>query len=94
MIAMNQVFKALEDGTRRKILMLLREQDLSAGQIAAHFECSKPTISHHLDILRQAGLIQSARQGQYIVYTLTATVLQEVMSWLFELYSSKEKQNE
>lgn len=78
-----EVFKALSDPTRRRILELLRAGDLSAGQIAEQFDISKPSISNHLGILRSAGLVSSERQGQSIVYHLNMTVLQEVMEWFY-----------
>ncbi|WP_221040311.1 autorepressor SdpR family transcription factor [Gelria sp. Kuro-4] len=81
----NLVFKALADGTRRRILELLREKDLTAGEIAAHFAISKPSISHHLGILKQANLVSDERQGQNIVYSLNTTVFQEALAWLLEL---------
>lgn len=82
---MNQVFKALNDETRRQILDLLKEDDLNAGEIAAHFNISKPSISHHLDILRQAGLVHSEKRGQYVVYSLQTTVMEDLMTWIIDL---------
>lgn len=79
---MNQVFKALNDPTRRKILDLLREKDLSAGEIAEAFNISKPSISHHLDLLKQANLVESYRQGQFIYYTLNSSVMDDLVKWL------------
>lgn len=78
---LNRVFKALADPTRRKILDLLRQGDMAAGEIAGHFDISKPSISHHLALLKQAGLVEDRRQGQNIVYELNATVFQEVAGW-------------
>lgn len=79
---MNSVFKALNDQTRRSILELLRENDLTAGEIADKFEFTKPTISHHLDLLKQAGLILGVKKGQFIYYSLNTTVLDDIMGWL------------
>lgn len=79
---MNALFKALNDPTRRQILELLRQGDLTAGEIAEQFNISKPSISHHLDLLRQAGLVDSTKQGQFITYTLNTTVLDELLAWL------------
>lgn len=79
---MNQLFKALNDSTRRQILDLLRDGDLNAGDIADRFNMSKPSISHHLDLLRQAGLVESVKQGQFITYSLNTTVLDDLLSWL------------
>jgi DNA-binding transcriptional ArsR family regulator len=82
---MNTLFKALNDSTRRKILDLLKEQDLTAGDIAEVFDISKPSISHHLDILKQAKLVSTQREGQFIKYSLDTTVLEEATQWLFDL---------
>lgn len=84
---MNIVFRALNDGTRRDILELLKKKDLTAGEIAAYFNFSKPTISHHLDLLRQAELITADKQGQYIYYSLNTTVMDEIMKWFFQFAS-------
>ncbi len=86
---MNLLFKALNDATRRQMLDLLRASgELSAGEIAEHFEMTKPSISHHLDLLKQAGLIEAERRGQFIVYTLNTTVMDELLSWLVQLSQS------
>lgn len=78
---MNNLFRALNDPTRREILELLKEKDLTAGEIADNFEMSKPSISHHLDLLKQAELILSIKKGQFIHYSLNMTVMDEVMAW-------------
>lgn len=80
---MNQVFKALSDPTRRKILDLLHEKDLTAGEIAEHFNMTKPSISHHLTILKNAELIQDEKKGQFVFYSLHTTVFQDVIHWFF-----------
>jgi DNA-binding transcriptional ArsR family regulator len=82
-------FKALADPTRRKILKLLGERDLTAGEIADEFDISKPSISHHLNLLKQSGLVLDERQGQFIYYSLNMTVFQEVMSWFSDLLNRK-----
>lgn len=83
---MNIVFKALSDPTRREILDLLRTKgDLTAGDIAAHFDISKPSISHHLDLLKQAELVESYRRGQFIFYSLNMTVVDDLMEWVIKL---------
>ncbi len=84
---MNIIFKALNDPIRREILEVLKERDMSAGDIADRFKIGKPTISHHLDLLRQANLVTSEKNGQFIIYTLNTTVLHEIMKWLVELKS-------
>ncbi|MBB6732207.1 autorepressor SdpR family transcription factor [Cohnella zeiphila] len=89
---MNDTFKALSDPTRRQIIQLLKERDLSAGEIANHFSISKPSISHHLNILKNARLIQDERQGQSIVYSLNTTVIQEALGWFLNMIGSKGEQ--
>ena len=86
----NSAFKALSDPTRRKILQLLRDKDRTAGEIADQFQISKPSISHHLSQLKQAGLILDERSGQNIYYSLNMTVFQEVMSFFLDLVKQKE----
>ena len=86
------VIKALNDATRREILELLKEKDRTAGEIADHFSFGKPTISHHLDLLRQANLVTSWKEGQYVVYALNTTVLDELVRWLLVLSTDKTKQ--
>jgi DNA-binding transcriptional ArsR family regulator len=79
---MNAIFKALNDVTRREILELLKAKDLSAGEIADHFNISKPSISHHLDILKRADLITFEKNGQFIIYSINTTVMEDVLQWL------------
>ncbi len=81
---MEKLFKALNDQTRRDILELLKQKDLTAGEIADHFNISKPSISHHLDILKQAGLVEADKQGQYIYYSLNTTVVDEFLKWMMQ----------
>lgn len=80
---MNDTFKALSDPTRRRILELLSDRDMTAGEIAACFEISKPSVSHHLNTLKAAGLVLDERNGQSIVYSLNTTVFQDLMKWFF-----------
>lgn len=82
---MDASFKALSDPSRRKILTLLREGDLTAGQIAQHFPMSWASVSHHLSVLKEARLVLAERDGQYIRYSLNVTVVQEVLHHLIEL---------
>lgn len=79
---MDAVFRALNDVTRREILELLKKNDLNAGEIADHFNISKPSISHQLDLLRRAGLISSEKQGQFVVYSLNTTILEDILQWI------------
>lgn len=83
-------FKALSDPNRRRILHLLKRGDLTAGELAEHFEISKPSLSHHLSVLKQAGLVSDERQGQNIIYSLESTVFQDIIAWLME-YTTDEK---
>ena len=86
---MNAVFKALNDATRRQILELLRERDMTAGEIAEKFSMSWPSISHHLDLLKQAQLVIAEKEGQYIYYSLNTTVVDEIMKWFLQFKSKK-----
>lgn len=78
---MFNTFKALSDPTRMKILELLKKENMTAGEIADHFNMTKPSISHHLSILTQANLIYAEKKGQYIHYSLNTTMIQEIMYW-------------
>ncbi|MCM3792103.1 autorepressor SdpR family transcription factor [Priestia megaterium] len=80
---MNETFKALADPTRRKILELLKERDLTAGEISEYFNMTKPSISNHLKILKQADLVQDEKRGQFVIYSLNTTVFQDLISWFF-----------
>jgi len=82
---MNSLFKALNDETRRKIIELLKDKDMNAGEIAEKFNISKPSISHHLDILKRADLITSEKKGQFIEYSLNTTILEDLISWILTL---------
>lgn len=88
---MNLVYKALADPTRRDILNLLKNKNLTAGEIADHFRISKPSISHHLNLLKQADLVHAEKEGQYIYYSINTTVLQDVLAWLLSLQEGKGK---
>lgn len=79
---MDAVFRALNDVTRREILELLKKNDLNAGEIADHFNISKPSISHHLDLLRRAALISSEKQGQFVVYSLNTSIMEDILQWI------------
>ncbi|HYF32992.1 MAG TPA: autorepressor SdpR family transcription factor [Chitinophagaceae bacterium] len=86
---MNTIFKALNDPTRREIIDLLRKGDMTAGDIADHFKITKPSISHHLDLLKQAGLVEAVKEGQFIYYSLNATVIDDLVKWVLQLKSKK-----
>jgi len=85
----NVLFKALNDQTRRDILELLREKDLTAGDIADSFNVTKPTISHHLDLLKQANLVNSYKQKQFIYYSINLTVFDEIIKWFLKFNTEK-----
>lgn len=76
---MSDVWGALSDATRREILSMLRQRDMTAGEIADHFSLSKATVSHHLSILKQAELIVGERKAQTITYSLNTTVFQDFL---------------
>ena len=88
---MGDAFKALSDPTRRKILELLQEKPLNAGEIADYFQITKPSISHHLSILKNSGLIIDERQGQNIVYSIDMTVFQDMLKWFLNFMDMGDK---
>lgn len=93
MTLLNNPFKALSDPSRRKILQLLRKQNMTAGEIANHFSISKPSISHHLNILKQADLVQDEREGQNIIYSLNTSVLDDLITWFLNLSTAPGKES-
>ncbi|MBO8168675.1 MAG: winged helix-turn-helix transcriptional regulator [Thermoanaerobacteraceae bacterium] len=82
---MNNTFKALADRNRRRIISMLKERDMTAGEIAERFSISKPSISHHLNILKQAKLVLAERKGQHVYYSLNTTVVQDLLNWVLDL---------
>jgi DNA-binding transcriptional ArsR family regulator len=84
-MASNLVFKALADPTRREVLRLLRKREMTAGELAERFDMTKPTMSHHFALLKEADLISSRREGQTIWYGLNTTVLQDLVGWVMDL---------
>ncbi len=85
-----KTFKALSDPSRREILNLLRGGAMTAGEIVEHFPVSGATISHHLSILREAGLILDDRKGKYIYYELNTSVLDDLIGWVSGLKGEAE----
>ena len=81
------VFRALADPTRRAILKRLQHGSETAGEIADAFTISKPSLSHHFNTLKTAGLVRTERRGQHIVYSLNATVLQEATAMLLDIFA-------
>ena len=86
---MNSIFKALNDKTRRDILEMLQEKDMSAGEIVDRFPISGPSISHHLDLLKQADLVRTTKEGQFVYYSLNTTVVDDIMKWLMQFKTKK-----
>lgn len=76
---MNRVFKALADPTRREVLQMLRGRPMTAGQLSERFSVSKPTMSAHFAVLREAGLIEADKQGKTIVYRLKLSILEDAL---------------
>jgi ArsR family transcriptional regulator, arsenate/arsenite/antimonite-responsive transcriptional repressor len=86
----NKAFKALSDPTRREILDLLRQGERTAGDLAERFDMTKPSMSHHFSVLKDADLITSRREGQQIWYGLNTTVVQDIMAWVMDLVRGEE----
>jgi len=86
---LNNVFKALNDPTRRAILEMLRDKDLTAGEIAEQFDMSWPSVSHHLDLLKKTGLIVAQKEGQYIFYSINTTVMDDMLQWILQFTNKK-----
>jgi ArsR family transcriptional regulator len=81
-----EVFKALADPTRRRILRFLGKREMNAGDIAARFDISAPSMSHHFNVLKGADLIFARREGQQIFYSLNTTVAQDLMAVLLDIF--------
>jgi ArsR family transcriptional regulator len=94
----NKAFKALADPTRREILSLLRRGEMTAGDLAERFDMTKPTMSHHFAVLKEADLLTSRREGQQIWYGLNTTVVQDLLAWAMDLMrdngDAKEKESQ
>jgi DNA-binding transcriptional ArsR family regulator len=86
---MNEAFKALADPTRRQILQLLRRGEMTAGGLAEHFDMTKPSMSHHFAVLKQADLIEARRDGQQIYYSLNTTVVEDLLAIVWDLFSNR-----
>jgi ArsR family transcriptional regulator len=86
---LDMLFKALGDETRREILKMLADKEMTAGDIANTFNQSWPTISHHLKILKDAGLIKDEKKGLHITYTINTTILQEILLWIYKNIDKK-----
>ncbi len=84
-LIMDSLFKAMNDPTRREILNLLKRKSLTAGEIADAFDISKPSISHHLEILKNADLVTSEKKGQFILYSINTTILDDLLAYILKL---------
>ena len=87
---MDSLFKAFNDPTRRRILELLRVKSMTAGDIADACAVGKPTVSHHLDLLMRAELIEQEKEGQFRRYHLNTSVMEDLMLWLGKLIAKPE----
>ncbi len=85
-MTLNQTLQALSDPTRRRILEMLKKKDLPAGEIGKNFSISPPSLSHHLNVLKQADLVTSQRQGQEIIYSLNLSVFEEIAEKLYKFF--------
>ena len=84
-------FQALSHPCRREIIRLLKWKNLSAGQIAGHFDIAQPTVSRHLDVLKNAGIVTSQRRGNQIIYSLNLSMVQEMLMEVMELLGRREE---
>jgi len=91
---LSNVWDALSNPTRRKILELLRERNMTAGEIADKFFITKPSISHHLNILKTTGLVFSEKKGQQVEYSINTTVFQDLQSFILKLSKKGDKPDE
>lgn len=88
---MENVFKALADPNRRKILELLKKRNMSVTELLDHFKITQASLSHHLDILKRSNLVVTERQGQFIIYSLNLSVFEEISKSLFNLFNYEKR---
>lgn len=93
-MAMNEAFRALADPTRREVLRLLRGGEMSAGVLAQHFDMTRPSMSHHFAVLKQADLVTTRREGQQIIYALNTTVMQDLAAILWDMFDPPQEGKE
>lgn len=91
---MNNIYRALSDPTRRKILELLRQRDMTAGELSEHFDLTKPTLSKHFSVLKEADLIQGDKVGTTITYHLNVSVLEEALLALMTVFNITPRREE
>jgi len=89
-MSFQETFKALSDPTRRSILDLLKAGARTAGDIGAQFDMTGATVSHHLSVLKEAGLVSDERRGKYIYYELNLSVLDEITGWIAALKGDRD----
>jgi ArsR family transcriptional regulator, repressor of sdpIR and other operons len=85
-MSLNNTFKALSDPTRREILTLLKQKNMSAGELAVKFNITLPSLSHHFNILKQADLVTVQRKGQQQIYSLNLSMFEEIMNKYFNQF--------
>jgi len=83
------VFQALADPSRREILRLLRQGEMTAGDLAAHFDFSRASLSHHLNLLRQAELVRVRKDGQRRIYSLNTSLFEDLLGFVFRFIEEK-----
>lgn len=88
-MSLDRTIRALSDPTRREILRVLRAGDLTAGEIASRFPITGASVSHHLNVLREAELVQAERAGRTIVYSANSTVLQDFVAELLRFFEAE-----
>ena len=93
-MSLQKTMRALADPVRREILAFLRGGRLPAGEIAAHFSISGAAVSRHLSVLKEADLVRDVREGQFIIYELNASVLEEILLWIAELKGEENREKE
>ena len=91
---MSSVFKAISDPTRRKVLQLLRKRPMTAGELAEHFDVSKPTMSVHFKVLREADLIHAEKHGKSITYSLKMSVLEEALMGFAQAFNMEVRRDD
>lgn len=89
MSGVDAVFKAISDPTRREVLRLLANGERTAGELAGRFDMTRPSMSHHFAVLKDAGLIRSRRDGQQIYYSLDTTVVQDVLARIWDVFGTR-----
>jgi len=90
---LQDTLKALSDPTRRKILELLKKGPLSAGEIGEHFEMTGATLSHHLSILKKAGLVDDSKKGTFVYYEINTSVMEDILTWVSGFMGGTDNEN-